>query len=151
MARGSVLVVLLRVKRRTSAWISVRPSSWATSAGVPLHSTEAGFIQVITTPGRSPGVAASFDELRRFSLGPRVIGNAEVDAIRNGGMIIEKKDLYGIGLGINKNGFAEDLERVRAGLAGIGNDAVGDFQAVDVSLILLISAKGAAESICNET
>jgi len=71
--------------------------------------------------------------------------------LANGRMVVEKKNLYWIGVGVNKGGFAEVLEGLRAGLAGIGNDAAGHFQAVDVGLILLIPAEGAAEGIGCET
>src|SRR5258708_2918164 len=91
------------------------------------------------------------DELGRFALGPGVIRNAEVDAAGDGRMVVEKKNLYGIRVGVNKGSFAVVLKGLRTGLTGIGNDAVGDFQAVDVGLILLIAAERAAEGIGNET
>src|SRR5260370_38259979 len=74
-----------------------------------------------------------------------------MDAGGGGGMVVEKKNLYWIGVGINKGVFAVVLEGLGTGLAGIGNDAVGDFQAVDIGLILLIAAEGAAERLGNET
>src|SRR5216684_3978203 len=74
-----------------------------------------------------------------------------MDAAGDGRMVVEKKNLYWIGVGINKGIFAVVLEGLGTGLAGIGNDTVGDFQAVDVGLILLIAAEGAAERIGNET
>src|SRR5438876_5374683 len=91
------------------------------------------------------------DELRRFTLGPGIIGNAQVDAAGDGRMVVEKNYLNGIGVGVNKSSFAVVLKGFRAGLAGVGDDAVGDFQAVDVGLILLVAAEGAAEGIGNET
>src|SRR5271169_1029326 len=64
---------------------------------------------------------ASLDELRRFALGPWIISNAEVDAAGDRRMVVEKKDLDGIGVGVDKSGFAVVLEGLRAGLAGIGD------------------------------
>ena len=48
--------------------------------------------------------------------------HAEVDAAGDGGMIVEEKDLYGIGVGVDKCSFTVVLEGLRAGLAGIGNE-----------------------------
>src|SRR5260370_4299502 len=91
------------------------------------------------------------DELGRFSFGPGVVGNAEMDAAGDGGMIVKEKDLDGIGVGSNHGGFAVVLEGLRARLAAVGNDAAVYFQAVDGRLILLIAAEGAPDSIRNET
>lgn len=93
----------------------------------------------------------SFDILRQSSFGPRVIVNTEVDAIADGWMIEKENDLDGIGLGINEHGFTINLEGVRARLARIGNDAVRDFQTVDVRLILLIAAVGVTSNLGDQT
>src|SRR5260370_14350213 len=93
---------------------------------------------------------ALMDKLGRFALGPRVIGNAEMDAAGDGWVVVEEKDLYWIGVGVGKSGLAEVLEGLRAGLAGIGDDAAGDFQAVGGGLIVLITAEGASKDIGNE-
>src|SRR5580692_5315418 len=66
-------------------------------------------------------------------------------------MIVEKEDLNGIGVGVNESLFAIVLEGLCAGLGGIGNDVVGDFQAVDIGLILLKTAEGAADGIGSKT
>ena len=73
-----------------------------------------------------------------------------MDAACDCWMVVEKEDLYGIWVGVDKSGFAVVLEGLRAGLPRIGNDVVSDFQAVDVGLILLITAEGASKSIGSE-
>jgi hypothetical protein len=74
-----------------------------------------------------------------------------VDTISNWGVSEKKEDIDGIGVRIDENGFAIDLERVREGLAGVRNDVVSDFEAVDVGLILLITAEGIAEDVGGKT
>lgn len=66
-------------------------------------------------------------------------------------MIEEEENLERIGVWVNENSFAVNLEGMRASLAWIGNDTVGNFQAVDVGLIFLKAAEGAAKYIGNET
>ena len=77
-----------------------------------------------------------------MALGPRVVGDAEVDAVGYGGMVEEEEYVDGIRLGIDEDLLAEFLERDGAVLAGVGQDAVRDFEAVDVGLIFLEAAEG---------
>ena len=74
-----------------------------------------------------------------------------MDAVGDGGMIEKEEDVDRIGVRIHENGFAIGLEGVREGLAGVRNDAVGDFEAVDVGLVLLITAEGIAEDVGGKT
>jgi len=60
-------------------------------------------------------------------------------------MIEEEEDVDRMGVRIDENGFAVGLEGVREGLAGVRNDPVGDFEAIDVGLVLLITAEGIAD------
>ena len=99
----------------------------------------------------SPAKGKSFDESGRFVLRPGIIRNAQANTITNGRMVEEKKNLERIRVGIYKNFFAVVLERESARLSGIRNDAVSDFQAVDIGLIFLVAAKCAASNIGRET
>ena len=74
-----------------------------------------------------------------------------MNATGDGGMIVEKEDLYGIGVGINKSLFTVVLKGLRAGLGRIGNDVVGDLQAVDIGLIFLKTAEGTADRVGSKT
>jgi len=48
----------------------------------------------------------SFYELGLFALGPGVVGDKEVDAVGDGGVVVEEKDINGIRVGVGENGFA---------------------------------------------
>jgi hypothetical protein len=53
---------------------------------------------LFTTPET---VGASLDKLGRFAFGPRVVGDAQVDAVGDSGMIEKEEDVYGIRVGID--------------------------------------------------
>ena len=74
-----------------------------------------------------------------------------MDAVGDGGMIEEEEDVDRIGVRIHEKGFAIGLEGTSEGLAGIGNYAVGDFEAVDVGLMLLITAESISNSVGSKT
>src|SRR5258707_75045 len=78
----------------------------------------------------------SFYELGLVALGPGVVGDEKGDPVGDGGVVVEEKGVDGIGVGVGENGFAPNLELARGGLAGVGNDAVSDFETVDIGLIL---------------
>jgi len=79
------------------------------------------------------------DELGVIRPWTRVVGDAQVDAVGDGRMIEE--DVDRIGVRIDENGFAVNLEGTCEGLAGIANYAVGDLEAIDIGLMLLITAE----------
>src|SRR2546422_9634384 len=54
-------------------------------------------------------------------------------------------------VGVNENGFPVHLEGTREGLTGVGNDAVGNFEAVDIGLVLLIAAESIADGARRKT
>src|SRR5947209_5476646 len=87
------------------------------------------------------------DELRRFTLGPRIVSDTEANAIRNGGVIEEQKHVHGIRIGVDEDGFAVDLEGARKGLTCVRNNAMGNFQAVHIGLVLLRTAEGIADGV----
>src|SRR3982074_959528 len=74
-----------------------------------------------------------------------------MDAVADGRVIEEEEDVDRIGVGIDENSLAVDLERTRKSLAGVGNDAVGDFEAIDIGLGLLITAESMAEAVRRKT
>ncbi len=74
----------------------------------------------------------SFYELGLFALGPGVVGDEKVDAVRDSGVIVEEKDVNGIGVGVDEDVFAPNLELVSGGLAGVGKNAVSDLETVDI-------------------
>ena len=74
-----------------------------------------------------------------------------MDAVGNGGVIEEKEDVDGVGVGINEHGFSVNLEGTREGLAGIRDEAVADFETVNIGLVLLKAAESIAESTGSET
>src|SRR5260370_82705 len=66
-------------------------------------------------------------------------------------MIEEQEDVDGIGVRVDENGFAVYLEGMREGLAGVRNDAVSDFKAINIRLMFRIAAEGIADGIGGET
>src|SRR5258708_10574086 len=104
-----------------------------------------------TVKGQPFGRWWLLDEMGRFAFGPRIVSHAQVDAVGNGGVIEEEKDVDRIGVGVDENGFAVDLEGARECLTRVRNDAVGDFEAVDIGLIFLIAAESIADDIGGET
>lgn len=74
-----------------------------------------------------------------------------MDAVGDGGVVVEEKDINGVGVGVDENGFAPNLELVRGGLAGVGNDAMSDFETVDVGLILFKAADAVGDGIGKES
>ena len=84
-------------------------------------------------------------------MGPGVVGYAEVDAVGYGGVVKEEEYVDGIGVGIDEDLLAEFLERDGTVLAGVGQDAVGDFEGVDVGLIFLEAAEGIEDGRSGET
>ena len=93
----------------------------------------------------------SFYELRLFALGPGVVGDKEVDAVGDGGMVVEEKHVDGIGVGVDENVFTPNLELMCGGLARVGKDAVSDFETVDVGLILFKAAEGIGDGVGKES
>src|SRR5262249_5413432 len=74
-----------------------------------------------------------------------------MDAIFDGRVIEEEKDVHGIGIGIGKDLFAEHLEGSGTILARVGDDSVCDFEAVDVRLVFLIATVSVADGVCGES
>ena len=74
-----------------------------------------------------------------------------MDAVGDGGVIVEKKDINGIGVGVDENVLAPNLELVRGGLARVGKDAVSDFETVDIGLILYKAAESIGDGIGKES
>src|SRR5215469_5829068 len=93
----------------------------------------------------------SFYKLRRFTLRPRIIRDAQMDAVGNGWVIEEEKNINGIGVGVDEHGFSINLERTRKGLTGIGHETVGHLEAVNVRLMFLKTANRIAGGVCRET
>ena len=79
-------------------------------------------------------------------MGPRIVGSAEVDAVRHRRMVEEKDDVDGIGMGIDEDFFAKFLEGNGASLTGVRDDAVRYFEAVNVGLVFLIATEGIQNS-----
>ncbi len=69
-----------------------------------------------------------FHKLRRLALGPWVVGEAKIDAMSNGRMIVKENYVDGIGIRLDEDLFAEHLIRSGAGLAGIEDETVSDFE-----------------------
>ena len=97
------------------------------------------------------GREISFYELGLFALGPGVVSDEEVDAVGGGWVIVEEKDIDGIRVGIGEYVFAPLLKLVGGGLAGVGKDAVSDFQTVDIGLVLYIAAECIRSGIGEES
>ena len=93
----------------------------------------------------------SLDELRGFAFGPGVVGDTQMDAVGDSRVIEEEEDVDGIGVGINENSFAVNLEGTCEGLTSIGDEAVADFETVNIGLVFLKAAESVAESTSGET
>ena len=65
-------------------------------------------------------------------------------------MAVEQKDVHGIGLGISKIHIAQEIKPLRRNLSRVGREAVCDFKAVLIGLMLLVTAEGAADGIGNK-
>ncbi len=74
-----------------------------------------------------------------------------MDAVGYRGVIEEQEDVDGIGVRVDENGFAVYLKRMREGLAGVRNDAMSDFKAINVRLVFRIAAEGIADDVGSET
>ena len=74
-----------------------------------------------------------------------------MDAVGDSRVIEEEEDVDGIGIGINENSFAVNLEGTCEGLTGIGDEAVADFETVNIGLVFLKAAERVAESTGGET
>src|ERR1035438_357755 len=85
------------------------------------------------------------DEFRLLAMRPRIVGEAEANAIRDGGVVVDEKNLQARRVGIGEVDAAENVERLRADLAGVGGQAVGDFEGVLVGLVFDIAGKSVAD------
>src|ERR1700691_6250975 len=88
-------------------------------------------------------VASSLYKFGLFAFVPGIVGQGEADAVWDGGVGIEHENGNGIGSGIGEIHFAENLKGLRGDLAGIRNQAVGDFQAVLIRLVFEVTADSA--------
>ena len=66
-------------------------------------------------------------------------------------MRIKQKYIHRVRLRIGEIYFAENLKRLRGGLAGVGREAVSYFQAVLVRLMLDVTAEGAIDGAGDKT
>jgi hypothetical protein len=64
--------------------------------------------------GETPALLHKFG---RAAFGPRIVGEAEADAIRDRRVIVEQEDCRRIWVWIGQTNFAEDLERLGGYLA----------------------------------
>src|SRR5215468_7086054 len=135
LARAIALVSPREQQRSEVEWKRRAPSSRFMLAGEAM--------------GR--GCRGLFYKLGRLAFGPRIVAHTEMDAVFDRRVIEEQKDVHGIGIGIDEDLFAEHLEGRGAFLAGVGDDVVRDFEAVDVGLVLLITAIGVADSVCGKS
>src|SRR5579884_459763 len=78
----------------------------------------------------------SLYELAVAAVCPRIVTQAKADAIRNAGVVIEKKNLNGIGRRVGQVDFPEDLERLCRHLAGVRSQPVRYLKAVLIRLVL---------------
>ena len=60
-------------------------------------------------------------------------------------MVIEEENVERIRVGIGQADLAHYLKRARCDLVRVGREAVGDFQAVLVRLVLEVTAEGGAD------
>src|SRR5262249_20780130 len=74
-----------------------------------------------------------------------------MDAVFDGRVVEEQKDVDGIGVGIDEDLFPEHLEGCGTFLAKIGDDAVRDFKAVDIGLVFKVAAVRIACGVCGES
>src|SRR5215467_7595413 len=86
--------------------------------------------------------SALFNEFGRFAVGPRIVGSTKVDAVRHGRMVEKKKDVDGIGMGVDKDFLAKFLEGNSAILTWVRDDPVRHFEAVNIGLVFLITTEG---------
>src|SRR5271154_2587212 len=95
-------------------------------------------------------VASSLYKFWLFALVPGIVGQGEADAVWDCWVGIEHEDGDGIGSGIGEIHFAENLKGLRGDLAGIRNQAVGDFQAILVGLMFHMAADGALHGVSDK-
>src|SRR3974390_1135050 len=74
-----------------------------------------------------------------------------MDAVGNGWVSEEEKDINGIGVGVDEHGFSIDLERTCKGLTGIGDETVRHLETVNVRLMFRKTTKRIACSVCRKT
>src|SRR5260370_42146954 len=84
-----------------------------------------------------------FDEFALAAFRPGIIGEAELHAVPNGGMAVEKEKIDFIRVGIGQDHIAEHLKGLRGNLTRIRHESQRAFQAVLIGLIFLIPASGA--------
>src|SRR5215472_3494728 len=92
-----------------------------------------------------------FHKLWRLALGPGIIVHAEMNTVFHCGVVKEQEYIHRIGIRVHEYLLPKHLIRYGASLAGVGNNSVRNFQAVNVRLIFLIAAVGIADGICSET
>ena len=73
-----------------------------------------------------------------------------MDTVGDRGVIEEKEYVDGMGIGVDQNGLTVNLKGTRGGLAGVRNNAVSNFEAVDIGLILLVAAEGIKDGLGQE-
>src|SRR5271170_7244664 len=95
-------------------------------------------------------VASSLYKFWLFALVPGIVGQGEADAVWDCWVGIEHEDCDGTGSGIGEIHFAENLKGLRGDLAGIRNQAVGDFQAVLIRLVFIVAAEGTLDRVSNK-
>ena len=74
-----------------------------------------------------------------------------MDAVGNGWVIEEEKDINGIGVGVDEHGLSIDLERTCKRLTGIGDETVRHLETVNVRLMFRKTTKRIACSVCRKT
>src|SRR6266852_6749573 len=73
-------------------------------------------------------IALSLYEFGLLALRPRVIGQRELHAIRDGWMVVIEKHVHPVWLGVSQVHIAENLKGLRAHLAGVGRKSVSDLE-----------------------
>lgn len=101
-------------------------------------------------PGRQ-GVGTLFDEFTGLAARPRVVGEGELNAIRDRWVAVKQKDIHGIGFGIAEIHVTEDLEGLRRDLGEVRRETVSDLQAVLIRLMFGIAAESAGDGTSNES
>lgn len=96
------------------------------------------------------GVGTSFNELTGLALRPRVVGEGELNAIRDRWVAVKQKDIHGIGFGIAEIHVTQDLEGLRRDLGEVRRETVSDLQAVLVRLMFGIATESAGDGASNE-
>src|SRR5271155_915864 len=92
-------------------------------------------------------VASSLYKFWLLAFVPGIVGQGEADAIWDCWVGIEHEDCDGTGGGVGEIHFAENLKGLRGNLAGIRNQAVGDFQAILIRLVFHMAAEGALHGV----